>query len=136
MSDRDQPAPEDPASGFLRYLGAEIVEAGPDRVVVGLDVDQRHLQPHGVMHGGVHCALVETAASVGGHLWLDGKGTVLGVSNHTNFLRAFSTGRLLTTATPIHRGRSQQLWQCEITDADGKLIGRGEVRLHNLEPRG
>jgi uncharacterized protein (TIGR00369 family) len=121
--------------GFLSYLGAEVLEAGPDRVVLGLDVDERHLQPHGVMHGGVHCTLVESAASVGGHLWLDGKGTVVGVSNHTNFLRAFRTGRLLTTATPIHRGRSQQLWQVEITDAEGRLIGRGEVRLHNLDAR-
>ncbi|HUR01542.1 MAG TPA: PaaI family thioesterase [Nonomuraea sp.] len=118
--------------GFVDHVGAQIVEAGPDRVVLHLDVDGRHLQPHGVLHGGVHCTLVETAASVGGDRWLAGKGTVVGVSNHTNFLRGFSAGRLVTTATPIHRGRTQQLWLVEITDEAGKLIGRGEVRLHNL----
>jgi 1,4-dihydroxy-2-naphthoyl-CoA hydrolase len=36
------------------------------------------------------------------------------------------------TATPIHRGRLQQLWQVEITDAQGKQLARGEVRLQNL----
>jgi acyl-coenzyme A thioesterase PaaI-like protein len=35
-------------------------------------------------------------------------------------------------ATPIHRGRSQQLWQVEVQDEEDRLIARGEVRLQNL----
>ncbi len=127
---------QDAARGFLALLGVEVLEAGPDRAVLGMNVKPEHLQPHGVLHGGVHCTLVESAASIGAHEWMAGRGTVVGVSNHTNFIRAFSTGRLTTVATPIHRGRSQQLWQAEITDEAGKLIGRGEVRLHNLTTDG
>ena len=119
-------------SGFVEHVGVETVEASADRVVLTLDVGQRHLQPAGQLHGGVHCTLVETAASIGGDLWLGDSGGVVGVSNHTNFIRGFSGGRLTTTATPIHRGRTQQLWLVEITDDEGRLIGRGEVRLHNL----
>lgn len=133
--DRSAPLP-DAARGFLALLGVEVLEAGPDRAVLGLEVTPEHLQPHGVLHGGVHCTLVESAASMGGHEWMVGRGTVVGVSNHTNFIRPFTTGRLTTVATPIHRGRSQQLWLVEITDDGGKLIGRGEVRLHNLETDG
>lgn len=123
----------DAGRGFLNFLGVEINETDPDRVVLSLEVGPQHLQPHGVLHGGVHCTLVETAASIGGHAWMDGRGTVVGVSNHTNFIRSFSSGRLTAIATPIHRGRSQQLWLVELTDDAGKLIGRGEVRLHNLQ---
>jgi 1,4-dihydroxy-2-naphthoyl-CoA hydrolase len=120
-------------TGFVEHVGVQTVEASGDRVVLTLDVEAHHLQPAGRLHGGVHCTLVETAASIGGHLWLDGKGGVVGVSNHTNFIRGFSAGgRLTSTATPIHRGRTQQLWLVEIVDEDGRLIGRGEVRLHNL----
>lgn len=119
-------------TGFVDYVGVQTVEASGDRVVLTLDVQPHHLQPAGRLHGGVHCTLVETAASIGGHLWLDGKGGVVGVNNHTNFIRGVSTGRLTTTATPIHRGRTQQLWLVEIVDSEGRLIGRGEVRLHNL----
>ncbi|MBN9621110.1 MAG: PaaI family thioesterase, partial [Actinobacteria bacterium] len=58
-----------------------------------------------------------------------------GVSNHTNFLRAARAGaRLTATATPVHRGRSQQLWQVEVVDEDDHLTARGEVRIQNLTP--
>ena len=54
-------------------------------------------------------------------------------ASHANFLRATHAGDHLTaTATPIHRGRSQQLWQVEITDVEQRLVARGEVRLQNL----
>lgn len=119
-------------TGFVEHVGLQTVEASGDRVVLTLDVEPHHLQPAGRLHGGVHCTLVETAASIGGHLWLDGKGGVVGVSNHTDFIRGFSAGLLTATATPIHRGRTQQLWLVEVVDDDGRLIGRGEVRLHNL----
>lgn len=123
------------ALGFVTMLGVEVVEGGPDRVVLSMDATAAHQQPHGVVHGGVYCTLVETAASIGGHLWLDGKGTVVGVNNNTDFIRPFFTGRLLSTATPVQRGRTQQLWLVEITDEAGKLISRGQVRLQNIEPR-
>jgi 1,4-dihydroxy-2-naphthoyl-CoA hydrolase len=61
-----------------------------------------------------------------------GLGNVVGVSNHTDFLRAVSEGHLTATATPIHRGRSQQLWLVEIVDGSERLIARGQVRLQNL----
>ena len=35
-------------------------------------------------------------------------------------------------ATPIHRGRSQQLWVTTITDENDRLVARGQVRLQNL----
>jgi uncharacterized protein (TIGR00369 family) len=122
------------ARGFVELIGAEIVEATADRAVVCLDVKPHHLQPHGVLHGGVHCTLVETAASVGGYVWLGG--AVVGVNNNTDFLRPVTGGRITATASPIQRGRTQQLWLVEITGADGKLAARGQVRLHNVEARG
>jgi uncharacterized protein (TIGR00369 family) len=58
---------------------------------------------------------------------------VVGVSNHTNFLRAVRTGRITATATPVQRGRTQQLWQVDIVhDEDGKLAATGLVRLSNI----
>jgi 1,4-dihydroxy-2-naphthoyl-CoA hydrolase len=118
--------------GFNKTLGLDFIELGADRTVVTCEITPELLQPYGIVHGGVHCSIVETAASVGAALWLGDRGNVVGVANHTNFLRAARSGTLTATATPIHRGRTQQLWQVAITDEAGRDIARGEVRLANL----
>ena len=90
------------------------------------------------MHGGVYCAMVESLASVAAYTWIDanGGGSVVGVNNNTDFLRAISSGVVHGAAVPIHRGRRQQLWQVTIVDAEERLVARGQVRLQNLEPNG
>jgi acyl-coenzyme A thioesterase PaaI-like protein len=55
------------------------------------------------------------------------------LSNKTDFLKATTDGVLIGKATPIHRGRTQQLWQVDITrEADGRLVAQGQVRLQNV----
>jgi len=121
------------SSGFDEVNGFRVTEAGPDRTVVEWDVSSQHLQPNGIVHGGVYCSVIETAASVGAAFWLGERGSVVGVSNQTDFLRAINSGHLTAVATPIHRGRSQQLWQVEITDERERRVARGQVRLQNLQ---
>jgi uncharacterized protein (TIGR00369 family) len=89
-------------------------------------------QPYGILHGGVLCSVVESAASVAGAVWWGERGNVVGVSNHTNFLRAVREGVLEVEATPVHRGRTQQVWAVQVRDAGARLIANGEVRLANI----
>jgi uncharacterized protein (TIGR00369 family) len=119
--------------GFTGLLGLRIVELGPDRAVLRWTAGPHLHQPYGILHGGVYCGAVETAASYGAARWYGERGNVVGVSNQTDFLRAVREGELTATATPVHRGRLQQLWQVEIHDDDGRLVARGQVRLQNVE---
>ena len=119
---------------FVEFLGLEFTETSGERMVATWSVRPDLHQPFGILHGGVHCSVVETLASVGGALWLGDQGHVVGVNNSTDFLRATRDGVLTSTATPIHRGRSQQLWLVETVDADDRLVARGQVRLQNLYP--
>lgn len=121
-------------TGLDATLGFDYVELTPDRVVVTWDVTPALHQPFGILHGGVHCAAVEGAASLGAALWWGERGHVVGVANQTDFLRSVRDGRLTATATPVHRGRSQQLWQVDIRDEQQRLVARGQVRLQNLSP--
>lgn len=121
-----------PWPGFDTVLGLNYTELTPDRVTATCTITPELRQPYGIVHGGVYCALVESTASTGAALWFGDRGNVVGVSNHTNFLRAKREGTLTVTAAPIHRGRTQQLWQVVITDEDAREIARGEVRLVNL----
>ena len=128
-----QPMPEAP---FDKELGLEFTEISPDRTRARLDVVPKLLQPMGIVHGGVYCAMVESLASVAAYTWMaakGGEGSVVGVNNNTDFLRAIGSGMIYGTAIPIHRGRRQQLWQVTIVDSDERLVARGQVRLQNLE---
>jgi 1,4-dihydroxy-2-naphthoyl-CoA hydrolase len=124
------------ASGFAELIGLSFKEIGPDRVVVALEIGPMLHQPYGIVHGGVWCGVVESAASVGAGAWLGDRGTVVGVSNHTNFIRAAREGAVTATATPIHRGRTAQLWKVDVRDDLDRLVAMGEVRLQNLESDG
>ena len=119
---------------FPEVIGLEVAEASIDRVTGTLEASSTHHQPYGVVHGGVYCSIVETLASIGAALWAmeHGMAGVVGVSNTTDFLRPHKSGVLSGVATAIHRGRTQQLWQVEITNAEAKLVARGQVRLQNL----
>jgi 1,4-dihydroxy-2-naphthoyl-CoA hydrolase len=121
---------------FVAHTGIELGEVSADAATGRIVLDGRHLQPYGVVHGGVYCTLVETLASVGAAFWAVGQGMggCVGVSNSTDFIKATRDGTLIGEATPVHRGRSQQLWQVTVTrEGDGALVARGQVRLQNIK---
>jgi uncharacterized protein (TIGR00369 family) len=124
--------PEDLASPFVDYLGLEITEASAGRVVARWTANERHHQPYGIVHGGVHASVVETLGSIGSAMWFGDRGKVVGVSNSTDFYRAVTTGAMESVATPVHQGRTQQVWVVETRDADDRLIARGQLRVQNL----
>lgn len=128
----------DPNAGLAGVLGLRYLESSGERMVIEWDITEDQLQPMGLVHGGVFCAVIETAASYGGQLWLQDRGHIVGMSNQTDFIRAgrIEQGTLRAVATPIHQGKMSQLWVCEITDQEGNLLSRGQVRLANLTPRG
>jgi len=119
-------------TGLAKLLGMRVLEASGDRVVLTCPVTPDLHQPFGLVHGGVHASLAETAASVGGALWFGERGKVVGISNHTDFLRAVGAGELRAEATPLARGRTTQLWQVVVADDQGRLVAHAKVRLQNL----
>ncbi|BBX70152.1 PaaI family thioesterase [Mycolicibacterium psychrotolerans] len=126
--------PDGVGGGFDKELGLTYLDMSPDGGRATLEITEKLLQPWGIVHGGVYCAVIESMASVSGQVWLsqNGGGHVVGVNNNTDFLRAIKTGTVTATSTPIHRGRRQQLWLVTLTDASDRLVARGQVRLQNL----
>jgi 1,4-dihydroxy-2-naphthoyl-CoA hydrolase len=120
---------------YVSHTGIELTDATADVCTGRVEITPDHHQPYGVVHGGVYCTLIETLASTGAAIWAmeNGMAGAMGVSNKTDFIRATTDGVLLGEATPIHRGRTQQLWQVDVTrEADGKLVAQGQVRLQNV----
>lgn len=133
MPDTAGVPPHFPAA-FDGVLGLVYIDISPDGASASLELQPKLQQPTGIVHGGVYCSIIESVASVSAYTWLshNGGGDVVGVNNNTDFLRAVSSGTVLAAATPIHRGRRQQLWLVTITDTDQRVLARGQVRLQNL----
>ena len=105
-----------------------------DEVVVHWTVTERHLQPFGLVHGGIYCYVNESTASMGGQVFVGDEKVVVGVNNNTDFIGQAGPGDTLTSrATPVHQGRSSQLWLIETRGSAGALVARGHVRLTNLD---
>ncbi|MGF0310180.1 PaaI family thioesterase [Rhodococcoides fascians A25f] len=119
--------------GFDGVVGLKYLAVSGEDVRAEWTVTPQLHQPAGIMHGGVLCAVVESVASIGGSAWFGSRGHVVGANNNTDFLRATRSGTLAAHGHPIHRGRTQQLWQVDISDETGRLVAQGRVRLANIE---
>jgi uncharacterized protein (TIGR00369 family) len=131
FSKRLQEMPE----GWLQAMGITITRATQDEVRAEMTVGQEHLQGYGIVHGGVHCGLIETLASIGAALFALPNGqSVVGLENNTSFVRAVRAGaKLHAVSTPITRGRRTQVWEARVLDDDERIVAIGRVRLLCIE---
>ena len=125
----------DMPEGWLQAMGITITKATADEVRAELTVGPEHLQGYGIVHGGVHCGLIESLASVGAALFALPRGQhVVGLENNTSFIRAVRAGvKLRAIATPITRGQRTQVWESRVIDEDDRIVALGRVRLLCLE---
>lgn len=122
--------------GWLKAMGVTITHATKDEVRCELTVGAEHLQGYGIVHGGVHCGLIESMASIGAYLFAQQRGQhVVGLENNTSFVRAVRSGvKLHALATPITRGQRTQVWEGRVLDPDERIVATGRVRLLCLDP--
>jgi uncharacterized protein (TIGR00369 family) len=121
-------------SGWDGAMGFRYVRVSRDEVVVEYDVEAIHKQPYGIVHGGVHCGVIEAVCSTGAAMDAMARGqSVVGLENSTSFVRAVRGGRITVTATPVTRGRRTQVWEAVCRDEAGKTVATGRVRLLCLD---
>ena len=87
-----------------------------------MPVDERTMQPMGLLHGGASAALAETLGGAGAYLAVPEGKICLGLEINANHLRPAPRGWVIGRATPIHIGRSTQVWQIAIRDEQDRPI--------------
>ena len=104
-------------------LGARFVEATKGRLVAELSIRDELLTVGGRVHGGTLMSLANLVGATGTFLNLpaDATGTTT-LESKINFFAGARGGLIRAEGTPIHRGRSTQVWQTRITDEAGRLL--------------
>ena len=116
--------------GWVKEMGVVITAATADEVACEWEVTEKHHQGYGIVHGGVHCGVIETLASIGAAIVaMPRNQRVVGLENNTSFIRAVRSGKLRGVARPVTRGRSSQVWEAWIKDERDHLVAQGRVRL-------
>ncbi len=120
--------------GWVRDMGIVILSASTDEVTCEWEVAEKHHQGYGIVHGGVHCGVIETLASIGAAMVAHPRSQrVVGLENNTSFIRAVRSGKLRGVARPVTRGRTTQVWEAWIRDEQDRLVAQGKVRLLCVE---
>ena len=108
---------------LMDTLDIKFTDIGDDFVTAEMPVNSKVHQPDGVLHGGATVALAESVGSVASHIFIDSaEYYVRGIEISANHLKSIKEGMVYAKATFIHKGRTTQLWNIRITDAEDNLI--------------
>lgn len=107
---------------MIEHLGVELMEIGKNFLKAKMPVDNRTLQPNGLLHGGASCVLAETLGSLASHLIIDSVNFYcVGIEINANHIRSARDGFVYGTCSPLHLGSSTHVWDIRITNEEGKL---------------
>lgn len=88
-----------------------------------MPVDERTVQPYGLLHGGASAALAETIGSFGSHFIVAKEGGIaVGVELNINHLKSKRNGVVTGKGTLMHEGKTMHVWSIEIVDENNVLI--------------
>ncbi|MFN8324015.1 MAG: hotdog fold thioesterase [Chitinophagales bacterium] len=105
------------------FLGIEIIEVGDDYITARMPVNEKTMQPFGLLHGGASCVLAESLGSIAGTFCIDyPKQMVVGLEINANHLRSARSGYVYGTVKPLHVGKTTQVWNIEIKNEMKQLV--------------
>ena len=108
---------------LMQTLDIEYTDVGENFLTARMPVTPKVHQPDGVLHGGATVALAESVASAASYIFLDGqKFFVRGIEIAANHVKSISEGYVFARAVIVHKGRTTQLWEIRVTNAEDQLI--------------
>lgn len=123
-------------SPFPEHMAMQLTEMALDRARVELELGTCHLQPFGLVHGGVIATLIDTATFWAVFMRIPADAGLVNVDLKLNYLRPVKKGRLIAEGRRIKDGRSICYSEANVHDETGKLIAHGTSTLMVLPGQG
>jgi uncharacterized protein (TIGR00369 family) len=124
---------------IARLLGFGVKSIEPGHAIFEMEVDERHHNPMGTLHGGVYCDLADAAMGYAFAATLAEGETFTTVELKINFLRAVRKATLTAEARVVKAGSTLGYVECDVKDQSGALVARAAstcIKLNSREPRG
>lgn len=118
-----------------RLFGFELVSLEKGRAVLRMKVRAKHIQIHGVVHGGIVAALADTAAALAGYPMLP-RGTQLAtIEMKINYLEPLDRGEIIAEGRVLRMGRNFVVSECEVFDPQRRLAAKALMTFAIAGPR-
>ena len=110
------------ANYLPNHFGFRLIEAQAGRVLLRMRVEKRHKQSHGVVHGGVLAALVDTAGGIATSLSYPAGTRVATIELKVNYLEAVPGGFIIADAEVVRKGNHIAVVDCDVRDQNHRLV--------------
>ncbi len=121
---------------YAETLGMRLVKVEPGYAELEIELDRRHRNTIGTVHGGVYASLADTALGIA-HGSLLGEGEIsTTVDLQITFLRPLTEGAMRAVGRVIRHGRNLTYVECDVTDAEGRLAARATSTCMTLRNQG
>jgi 1,4-dihydroxy-2-naphthoyl-CoA hydrolase len=121
---------------MAEHLEIEYTGIGPDFVMAKMPVNEKTKQPMGLLHGGASLVLAETLGSIGAYCVIDlEKQHAVGLEINANHIRSVTKGFVFGKATPLHIGKTTQIWEIKITNEQDKLVCVSRITIAILDKK-
>ncbi len=112
-------------SPYYRLLSMEVSRLDHGYCKVEVNLDKKHLNPFGGLHGGVYASLVDTAAYWSVYCGLDEGVGLISLDLRVDNLATAKNSKLIVEGKQIKVGWTICLSEAKVTDANGKLLAYG-----------
>ncbi|MFI5266601.1 MAG: PaaI family thioesterase [Chloroflexota bacterium] len=117
---------------IAKFVGFRLVEVEEGRSVIEFEAAPRHWNPQGTLHGGIMCDIADAAMGIAYASTLPEDVSFTTIELKINFLRPVKTGRLQAVGHVVKAGRTIGLTECDLTDAEGRLVARASSTCMTL----
>jgi uncharacterized protein (TIGR00369 family) len=123
---------EAPPPAIADLIGFTLTHVEPGQAVIELEAGAQHANPMGTLHGGVICTIADSAMGLAYASTLAEGETFTTVELKINFLRPVWRGRLTAHGRFVKGGHLLGLTECDVTDAEGRLVARASSTCMTL----
>jgi uncharacterized protein (TIGR00369 family) len=123
-------------SPYPHLIGMTLAALDIDACRIELELGERHMQPFGIVHGGVLATLIDTATFWAGFLRLPEDAGLVNVDLKLNYLKAVARGHLRADGRCLRAGRQISYTEASVFDEAGELVAHGTSTLMALPGKG
>ena len=118
-----------------RLIGFSLREIEPGRALFTMNVDERHHNPMGTLHGGIYCDIADAAMGMAYAATLAEGESFTTIELKINFLRAVREGAITAEGKVVKAGSTLGYVECEVKDHEGKLVAKASSTCIKLKAK-